>query len=177
MVWNFSKNSSDLVAPPFPNRCLDIKSSNEYMVGPHYTTLHNISPPHVSAFGGVGLLGNLVSIAVLLSKEMRKNCFNNILTALNITDSLHIVFAILEVVRVDFNLVYNSFLPHSFFPYFHYPAYRICLCASIYLIMAGDCLKNRRNIRDAPLYQSCSFLTLFKRGGGQTHVQKELQNS
>ena len=114
------------------------------MVGPYYTTLQNISPPHVSAFGGVGLLGNLVSIVVLLSKEMRKNCFNNILTALNITDSLHIVFAILEVVRVDFNLVYNSFLPHSFFPYFHYPAYRICLCASIYLIMAGDCFEMLR---------------------------------
>ena len=34
--------------------------------------------------------------------------------------------------------VYNYFLPHSFFPYFHYPAYRIFLCASIYLIMAGE---------------------------------------
>ena len=90
-----------------------------------------------SVFGGLGLFGNLVSIVVLLSKDMRSNCFNNILTALNITDSLHIVFAILEVLRVDFNGVYNYFLPHSFFPYFHYPAYRICLCASIYLIMAG----------------------------------------
>ena len=89
------------------------------------------------AFGGLGLFGNLVSIIVLLSKDMRSNCFNNILTALNITDSLHIVFAIMEVLRVDFNGVYNYFLPHSFFPYFHYPAYRICLCASIYLIMAG----------------------------------------
>ena len=92
---------------------------------------------YFSVFGGLGLFGNLVSIVVLLSKDMRSNCFNNILTALNITDSLHIVFAILEVLRVDFNGVYNSFLPHSFFPYFHYPAYRICLCASIYLIMAG----------------------------------------
>ena len=90
------------------------------------------------AFGGLGLFGNLVSIIVLLSKDMRSNCFNNILTALNITDSLHIVFAIMEVLRVDFNGVYNYFLPHSFFPYFHYPAYRICLCASIYLIMAGE---------------------------------------
>ena len=93
-----------------------------------------------------------------VSKDMRSNCFNNILTALNITDSLHIIFAILEVLntdlanfyktnfgaaafnsiflllqitrkilevlRVDFGRVYNYFLPHSFFPYFHYPAYR-----------------------------------------------------
>jgi len=88
------------------------------------------------AFGGLGLVGNFVSIVVLVSKDMRSNCFNNILTALNITDSLHIVFAILEVLRVDFAKVYNYFLPHSFFPYFHYPAYRIFLCASIYLIMA-----------------------------------------
>ena len=97
-----------------------------------------------SVFGGLGLFGNLVSIVVLLSKDMRSNCFNNILTALNITDSLHIVFAILEVLRVDFNGVYNSFLPHSFFPYFHYPAYRICLCASIYLIMAGGRSLNKK---------------------------------
>ena len=83
-------------------------------------------------------MGNFVSIVVLVSKDMRSNCFNNILTALNITDSLHIVFAILEVLRVDFDWVYDSFLPHSFFPYFHYPAYRICLCASIFLIIAGE---------------------------------------
>ena len=31
---------------------------------------------------------------------------------------------ILEVLRVDFDKLYNYFLPHSFFPYFHYPAYR-----------------------------------------------------
>ena len=37
-----------------------------------------------------------------VSKDMRSNCFNNILTALNITDSLHIVFAILEVLNIDF---------------------------------------------------------------------------
>ena len=55
-----------------------------------------------SAFGGLGLFGNFVSIVVLLSKDMRSNCFNNILTALNITDSLHIVFAILEVLHIDF---------------------------------------------------------------------------
>ena len=97
-----------------------------------------------SVFGGLGLFGNMVSIVVLLSKDMRSNCFNNILTALNITDSLHIVFAILEVLRVDFNGIYNYFLPHSFFPYFHYPAYRICLCASIYLIMAGNRRSNEK---------------------------------
>ena len=101
-----------------------------------------------SVFGGLGLFGNLVSIVVLLSKDMRSNCFNNILTALNITDSLHIVFAILEVLRVDFNGVYNYFLPHSFFPYFHYPAYRICLCASIYLIMAGGESLNKKLVEN-----------------------------
>ena len=95
------------------NRCLGIKSGNEWMMGPYYTKLQNISPPHVSAFGGVGLLGNLVSIVVLLSKEMRKNCFNNILTALNITDSLHIVFAILEVLRVDFAKVLQDILKNQ----------------------------------------------------------------
>ena len=34
-------------------------------------------------------------------KEMR-NCFNNILIALNICDSLHLVFAIMDAVRNSF---------------------------------------------------------------------------
>ena len=55
-------------------------------------------------------MGNFVSIVVLVSKDMRSNCFNNILTALNITDSLHIVFAILEVLRVDFAKVLHDIL-------------------------------------------------------------------
>ena len=42
-----------------------------------------------------------------VSKDMRSNCFNNILTALNITDSLHIVFAILEVLHI-FSLIQTS---------------------------------------------------------------------
>ena len=85
--------------------------------------LHIFPTPPPPVFGGLGLLGNTVSILVLNSKDMRSNCFNNILTALNITDSLHIVFAMLEVLRADFVEVYN-FLPHQFFPYFHYPALR-----------------------------------------------------
>ena len=63
-------------------------------------------------------------MVVLNSKDMRSNCFNNILTALNVTDSLHIVFAMLDVLRVDFTEVYGRLLPHAFFPYFHYPALR-----------------------------------------------------
>ena len=58
-------------------------------------------------------MGNFVSIVVLVSKDMRSNCFNNILTALNITDSLHIVFAILEVLRVDFAKVLNDILKNQ----------------------------------------------------------------
>ena len=33
-----------------------------------------------------------------VKQEMRSNCFNNILTALNVSDNLHIIFAILEVI-------------------------------------------------------------------------------
>ena len=32
-------------------------------------------------------------------QEMRSNCFNNILTALNVSDNLHIIFAMLEVIE------------------------------------------------------------------------------
>ena len=40
--------------------------------------------------------------------------------------SLHIAFAILEVIRNDFSDLYNKLLPHqALFPLFHYPAYRL----------------------------------------------------
>ena len=82
------------------------------------------------------MVGNLFSIVVLNTKDMRSNCFNNILTALNITDSLHIIFAILEVVRYDFPSTYSFLLPHThIWPYLHYPGYRISFCASIFLII------------------------------------------
>ena len=78
----------------------------------------------LSAFGVLGLVGNMTSLAVLASKQMRANCFNNILAALNVTDSLHVLFAILEVLRVDFGAAYTRLFPHLFYPYFHYPLYR-----------------------------------------------------
>merc|ERR1712198_98764 len=87
--------------------------------------------------GMFGLAGNLVNIIVLCSAEMRNKCFNNLLTVLNITDSLHIVFAILEVLRYDFPEVYQYlFSPPEFWAYIHYPCYRIALCASIYMIIS-----------------------------------------
>ena len=52
-----------------------------------------------------------------------KNCFNQILIGLNITDSLHIVFAILDGIRNNFEGSYPTFLMRIF-PYFHYPFYR-----------------------------------------------------
>jgi len=82
----------------------------------------------------LGLLGNTFSIVVLARKEMR-NCFNNILIALNICDSLHLVFAIMDAVRNSFGELYPAHLLHVF-PYIHYPFYRISLCASIFLIIS-----------------------------------------
>ena len=52
-----------------------------------------------------------------------KNCFNQILICLNITDSLHIGFAILDGIRNNFESSYPTFLMRIF-PYFHYPFYR-----------------------------------------------------
>ena len=41
--------------------------------------------------GCFGLVGNLLSIIVLNTKDMRSNCFNNLLTALNMTDRCYSV--------------------------------------------------------------------------------------
>ena len=67
-----------------------------------------------------------------------KNCFNQILIGLNITDSLHIVFAILDGIRNNFEGSYPTFLM-KIFPYFHYPFYRYipCIhCTYTYIFMA-----------------------------------------
>jgi len=84
--------------------------------------------------GMLGLCGNTFSIAILARKEMR-NCFNHILIAINVCDSLHLMFAMMDAVRNSFGDFYPVHLLHIF-PYIHYPFYRISLCASIYLMMS-----------------------------------------
>ena len=100
--------------------------------------------------GSLGIIGNLLSIVVLLNKE--RSCFNYILMALNCSDTLHIVFAVLDVVRNNHEESYPHFLL-STFPYFHYPLYRyrsslpthsqtcsrLTLSSSIFLVVAVSC--------------------------------------
>merc|ERR1711963_262973 len=85
-----------------------------------------------------GLVGNIVNIIVLCSKEMRSKCFNNLLTLLNVTDSVHLLFEILEVFRYLFPDVYDQIVydSYTFYPYVHYPGHRISICASIYMIIS-----------------------------------------
>ena len=40
----------------------------------------------LAGIGILGIIGNLLSIIVLNTKEMRTNCFNNLLTALNVAE-------------------------------------------------------------------------------------------
>ena len=54
---------------------------------------------------------------------------------INVFDSLHIVFAIMESFRLTFDEYYPNFLLHSF-PWFHFPIYRITLAGSIYMMIA-----------------------------------------
>ena len=72
-------------------------------------------------FGAFGIIGNSLSIIVLIKKE--KICFNYLLVALNCFDTFHIVFAILDVIRNNHEEAYPDTLL-SIFPYFHYPLYR-----------------------------------------------------
>ena len=89
----------------------------------------------------LGLCGNIFSICVLARwvadmgwgisivltvfccrKEMR-NCFNQILIAINVCDSTHLIFAILDAIRTSFGELYPEQLL-KIFPYVHYPFYR-----------------------------------------------------
>ena len=71
--------------------------------------------------GALGIIGNILSIVVLINKE--RICFNYLLMALNCFDTLHIIFAIFDVVRNNHEESYPVFLL-LIFPYFHYPLYR-----------------------------------------------------
>ena len=53
-----------------------------------------------------------------------KICFNFLLVALNVFDTFHIVFAILDVIRNNHEEFYPDALL-SIFPFFHYPLYRL----------------------------------------------------
>jgi len=84
-------------------------------------------------FGGFGMIGNALSIFVLLKKE--KICFNYLLVALNVFDTFHIVFAFLDVIRNNHEDYYPEALL-AVFPYFHYPLYRLSLCCSIFIVVS-----------------------------------------
>ena len=71
-------------------------------------------------FGAFWIIGNSLSIIVLIKKE--KICFNYLLVAHNCFDTFHIVFAILDVVRNNHEEAYPDSLL-TIFPYFHYPLY------------------------------------------------------
>ena len=75
-------------------------------------------------FGTFGIIGNSLSIFVLLKKE--KICFNYLLAALNFFDTFHLVFAILDVIRNNHGDAYPESLL-AVFPYFHYPLYRFLI--------------------------------------------------
>ena len=85
-------------------------------------------------FGTFGIIGNSLSIFVLLKKE--KICFNYLLAALNFFDTFHLVFAILDVIRNNHAEAYPESLL-AVFPYFHYPLYR--LCTKAYIVEYFNC--------------------------------------
>ncbi|XP_023327385.1 FMRFamide receptor [Eurytemora carolleeae] len=87
----------------------------------------------IIVLGGAGFVGNLISILIFSRPDMR-NCFGQILISLNFFDSLHIGFSILESLRNNFESSYPDLLLHIF-PFFHYPMYRMSMCASIFLLI------------------------------------------
>ena len=68
------------------------------------------------------------------SSPQARNCFSDILIALNVSDVLHIVLAMLENLRNCLEDSYPNVLIHIF-PHFHYPFYRSSSTTTI----IGDC--------------------------------------
>jgi len=84
--------------------------------------------------GAVGLAGNLLSVAVLLGKEM-SNSFNKLLITLTIFDTTFIVFMVIDYTgfRVwQWPFGHESALYAYVFPKFLFPLNNIALSCSIY---------------------------------------------
>ena len=64
-----------------------------------------------------------IVMTVFCSRKEMRNCFNQILIAINVCDSTHLEFAILEAIRTSFGQLYPAQLL-KIFPYVHYPFYR-----------------------------------------------------
>eukprot|EP00092_Neocalanus_flemingeri_P018501 GFUD01020026.1.p1 GENE.GFUD01020026.1~~GFUD01020026.1.p1 ORF type:complete len:416 (-),score=82.55 GFUD01020026.1:407-1654(-) len=99
----------------------------------HYLQFSRIVSVVMMVVGVAGLLGNTIAVLVLARPEVW-NCFNKIVIAMNIMDSGHIIFALLDCTRNSFPGWYPDILL-QIFPVFHYPLYRITMVASIFLIM------------------------------------------
>ena len=50
---------------------------------------------HFAVVGSIGLLGNILNLLVLNSRELRNNCFNNLLTCLNIVERWWMVIEVI----------------------------------------------------------------------------------
>ena len=124
-----------------------------------FTRFSHLTLAATLLIGTVGICGNLVSVAIFARREVAinftnlplvsfrrtkflckfenvqaRNCFSDILIALNLSDSVHIVLAMLENLRNCLEENYPAALIHIF-PHFHYPFYRFI---SVYL-MAKEC--------------------------------------
>ena len=105
-----------------PDGCYDME---EYIavvnIGNKFQEYSNIIGYLMMMVGAFGIIGNSLSIIVLIRKK--KLCFNYLLVALNCFDTLHIVFAILDVIRNNHEEAYPDIFLKTF-PYFNYPLYR-----------------------------------------------------
>jgi len=99
-----------------------------------YLTVKHILGITGIVFGCLGLIGNIVNIIVLNTRELRSNCFNNLLTSLNVVESLLIISVILDVVRENFAHLFRPLVPAI--PHLLYPMKRVSLVASIYIVLS-----------------------------------------
>jgi len=66
----------------------------------HYQQFSGCMTILVMIVGGAGLIGNVIAVICLSSPEMN-NCFNQIVIAMNIMDSGHILFALMDCTRLN----------------------------------------------------------------------------
>ncbi|XP_023322269.1 FMRFamide receptor [Eurytemora carolleeae] len=90
--------------------------------------------------GAVGLVANIASIFTLLSPEMRKHTFNQLLAALAFYDIMYIMFNVPVHAMATMETVENWFTNSSFlsliYVYLLYPMSAVAFCASTYMTLA-----------------------------------------